>query len=154
MNNTQESLIKDRIQQLKDHSYIPENVAEKLIEIGKKLGDQKDLKVSIAEIQDLWQDELLESYVCVDKLQNTILQYEDELVLMMDQMDALVKCSLLIKQYSLYLKEEIEKISDKIDRQGLDERIDQLVGLLEEIKPKRHLNLVRDTEIIEFPKKK
>lgn len=153
MNNQPESIIKERIEQLKDNSYIPENMLEVLNKLSARLQHDNESLELLEKIQSIWREDLLEPFECVDKLQQTIVQYEDELVSMMDQMDALVKCSVLIKQYSLYLKDEIEKVADKIDRHGLDERIDQLVDLLEDIKPKKHLSLVRETQVLDFPKK-
>jgi len=155
MTQIEDSIIKTRLNQLLNDSYDPQSAMDALEELYKMLSDNQNaphIFELINKLQQGWRSDLLEAYKCMDKLQDTIIQYEEELNMMMEQMDALVKCSVLIKQYSLYLKNEIENVADKIDRKGLDEKIDQLVDLLEEMKPKRHLNLVRETEIIEFPK--
>lgn len=152
MSEQQESIIKERIEELKKNEYAPSRAIESLKKLSETFKDEESQEL-IKTIQASWNEEMLEAFNCVLKLQNTINGYEGELVLMMDQMDALVKCSVLIKQYSLYLKEEVEKIADKIDKEGLDTRIDQLVDLLEEIKPKKHLNIVRDASVLQFPKR-
>lgn len=155
MTDVENSIIKTRLKQLLSDAYDPESSMEALQELYSLLSDNQKaphILELVNKIQQGWRADLLESYKCMDKLQDTIIEYEEELSLMMEQMDSLVKCSVLIKQYSLYLKNEIENVADKIDRKGLDEKIDELVNLLEEIKPKRHLTLVRDTEIIDFPK--
>jgi hypothetical protein len=153
MTNTQDSAVKQRIEELKAGEYMPENNQELYNELLIALEDKQASLEALKKFSHQWQDELIESYQCVDKLQVTINQYENDLVMMMDQMDALVKCSLLIKQYSLYLKDEIDKVADKIDKEGFDERLDQLVNLLDDIKPKKHLNLVRQADVLKFPKK-
>ena len=152
MSEKPESIIKERIEELKNNSYFPGNAVESLNKLSEKFKDEETQEL-IKNIKASWNEEMLEAFNCILKLQNTINSYEDELVLMMDQMDALVKCSMLIKQYSIYLKEEVDKIADKIDKEGLDTRIDELVVLLEEIKPKKHLNLVRDASVLQFPKR-
>jgi Cft2 family RNA processing exonuclease len=153
MQENNNSVIKERIEQLKASNYLPEELEEHFSKLEQEHKNNIELQQLLEESRQIWNKELLESYLCVEKLQHTLNQYENDLVLMMDQMDALVKCSLLIKQYSLYLKEEIDKVADKIDKQGFDERLDQLVSLLDEIKPKKHLNLVRNADVLEFPKK-
>ncbi|MGD9580808.1 MAG: hypothetical protein AB7V50_05515 [Vampirovibrionia bacterium] len=152
MSEKQESIIIDRIKDLETGNYSPSNAIESLKKLSEKINNEEAQEL-LNKIQASWNEEMLEAFNCIKKLQDTINGYEDELVLMMDQMDALVKCSVLIKQYSLYLKEEVDKIADKIDKEGLDSRIDQLVDLLEEIKPKKHLNVVRETSVLQFPKK-
>jgi hypothetical protein len=153
MDNKQDSVIKARINELQAENYIPEKVRHAYDELRQLTGDKDKERALLDNLIKEWQKELLESYQCVDKLQTTINDYENDLILMMDQMDALVKCSLLIKQYSLYLKQEIDKVADKVDKQGFDERLDHLVSLLDDLKPKKHLNLVRQADIVEFPKK-
>lgn len=155
MKDIEKSIIKTRLNKLLNDDYDPESSMEALTALYGLLSDNQQaphIFELINKLQQGWREDLLESYKCMDKLQDTIIEYEEELSLMMEQMDALVKCSVLIKQYSLYLKNEIENVADKIDRKGLDEKIDELVNLLEEIKPRRHLTLVRDTEILDFPK--
>lgn len=149
-----ELVLEKRINELQNKTYKPEDAAqyiEKLTSLTKQISECPQL---IDSINDIWREELLEGYLCVNKLQQTIFQYEEELTLMIQQMEALVKCSLLIKQYSLYLKEEVDKVADKIDKEGLDQRIDELVNLLDEIKPKKHLKVVQEGSVIKFPGKK
>ena len=154
MNNNNDSIIKQRIQELEQNTFTPEQIIELMNMLAEHFnGNDKALKL-IKNINDVWSEELLESFKCIDKLQTTLIQYEEELNLLMDQMEGLVKCSILIKQYSLYLKDEVDKIADKIDRQGLDERIDKLVDLLEDIKPRKHLSVVREASVLDFPQKK
>lgn len=153
MTDENKSIIDERIEALEAETYQPEEVQEAYTELLALIKQDPEQHELFNAVIKAWQKDLLESYQCVDKLQGTIIQYEDELTLMMEQMDALVKCSVLIKQYSFYLKQEIDKVADKIDRQGFDSRIDQLVELLDSIQPKNHLSVVKEAKILSFPKK-
>lgn len=146
-----ERVLEKRIQELENNSYQPEDATEHIQKLKTLTQNIEHCPELYETINQAWREELLEGYQCVNKLQQTIFQYEEELSLMIQQMEALVKCSLLIKQYSLYLKEEVDKVADKIDKEGLDQRIDELVNLLEEIKPKQHLQVVKEASVLKFP---
>lgn len=153
MERSTDSVIIDRLKNLADNSYIPEKAKEDIDSLRELLKDNPEAIEKLDYVIQAWRDDLKESYLGIIKLQDAIVQYQDELVLMMDQMDGLVKCSLMIKQYSFHLKNEIDQIADKIDRRGIDQKIDQLVSILEDIKPRRHLNVVKETQVVDFPKK-
>lgn len=151
MDNSQNSLITDRIIDLDNKSYLPPGVLENLEIISQKINNDPKILEPIENIQEAWRKDLLEAFICIDKLRNTLLQYEDEMIVMIQQIEALLECSNLIKEYSSHLKKEVEKVADKIDKEGIDQKIDQLVSIIEDMKPRKHLSVVRDTKILNFP---
>lgn len=151
MNDSENSLITERIIDLDNKSYLPPGTLENLEKIAQQFNNDSKLLQNVEELQEGWRKDLLEAFICIDKLRNTIVQYEDEMILMIQQIEALLECSNLIKEYSIHLKVEVEKVADKIDKEGIDQKIDQLVTIIEEMKPRKHLTVVRDTKIINFP---
>ena len=123
-----EEVIKERIRLLEEDSFAPEGMDS----LKQEYNNPESLEL-IKKVNKLWAEDLKDVYRLIYEMQETMTQYEDDLIIIMN------------------LKKDVDQIAQKVSYQGFDEKLEQLVTLLEQIKPKSHLRLVKNADIIEFP---